>query len=487
MAENPKIFISYSWSSAEHEKWVINLATQLRENGVEVILDKWDLKEGHDAIKFMEQMVTDPAIKKVVVVLDRVYAEKADGRLGGVGTETQIISAEVYAKADQNKFVGVIAETNADGKPFLPAFYKSRVYIDLSDEDIYAANFEQLLRWAFDKPLHVKPKLGKVPEFLSENTITIATQSRARRAIELVRSGATGAAGALEEYLATLANELEAFRIKPVENKQFDDLVMESVEAFLPYRNEFIEVISTLSRYWSVPDAQRILHKFFERILPYYERGKDVSQWSDWDFDNFRFISHELFLYTIAILLRDERFSAVRELMESGYYLGDAAEDRANPVAGFGTFRRSLRSMQSRNERLKLRRLSLTADMLEKRSHVSGIPFRSLMQADFVLFLRDSIDALKTDRRQNWWPDSLVYVERHSRPFEIFARAQSASYFEKIKSLFDIKDKNELGQVLAKFSRDGRDQNAPLFLPHWEYTTADPQILSGFDKLATRK
>jgi hypothetical protein len=37
----PKLFISYSWSDAEHEKWVINLATELRESGVDAILDKW--------------------------------------------------------------------------------------------------------------------------------------------------------------------------------------------------------------------------------------------------------------------------------------------------------------------------------------------------------------------------------------------------------------------------------------------------------------
>jgi hypothetical protein len=31
--------------------------------------------------------------------------------------------------------------------PFLPTFYKSRIYIDLSNSDIYATNFDQLLRW----------------------------------------------------------------------------------------------------------------------------------------------------------------------------------------------------------------------------------------------------------------------------------------------------------------------------------------------------
>src|SRR5450631_3686414 len=47
--------------------------------------------EGHDSIAFMEKMVTDPTVEKVIIVSDRVYAEKADGRRGGVGTEAQII------------------------------------------------------------------------------------------------------------------------------------------------------------------------------------------------------------------------------------------------------------------------------------------------------------------------------------------------------------------------------------------------------------
>src|SRR6185295_5935405 len=101
---NPKAFISYSWSSAAHEQWVVELAEKLNSDGVHVLLDKWDLKEGHDKFAFMERMVTDPEVEKVLMICDQLYAEKADGRKGGVGTESQIISPEVYAKVDQEKF-----------------------------------------------------------------------------------------------------------------------------------------------------------------------------------------------------------------------------------------------------------------------------------------------------------------------------------------------------------------------------------------------
>ena len=125
--ENPKLFISYSWSDQAHEQWVLELATELQESGVEIILDKWDLKEGHDSVAFMEKMVTDPSIEKVIIVSDETYAKKADGRAGGVGTETQIISKEVYDQQEQDKFVAVVVEKDEEGKPFLPTYYKSRI------------------------------------------------------------------------------------------------------------------------------------------------------------------------------------------------------------------------------------------------------------------------------------------------------------------------------------------------------------------------
>ena len=44
----PKVFISYCWTSPTHEDWVINFAERLVANGVDIVIDKWDLKEGQD-------------------------------------------------------------------------------------------------------------------------------------------------------------------------------------------------------------------------------------------------------------------------------------------------------------------------------------------------------------------------------------------------------------------------------------------------------
>ena len=90
MSENTrKVFISYSWAVQDR---VVELAERLVANGVDVVLDVWDLMPGHDKYAFMEQSVNDQTVNKVLIICDKTYTEKADARQGGVGDETVIIS-----------------------------------------------------------------------------------------------------------------------------------------------------------------------------------------------------------------------------------------------------------------------------------------------------------------------------------------------------------------------------------------------------------
>jgi hypothetical protein len=122
----PKIFISYSWTSPGHQERVRQWAERLVQDGIDVVLDVYDMKEGHDKYSFMERMVTDPYVTHVLVVCDKAYSQKADAKKAGVGTESQIISREVYEKVEQSKFIPVVCEFSDDLEPFLPTFFKSR-------------------------------------------------------------------------------------------------------------------------------------------------------------------------------------------------------------------------------------------------------------------------------------------------------------------------------------------------------------------------
>jgi len=478
--DNSKLFMSYCWCLPEHEQWVLELATELREAGVDVIFDKWDLKEGHDASAFMEKMVTDPEIQKVAIICDRMYMEKADGRSGGVGTETQIISPEIYEKEDQNKFVAIVAERDENGNAYLPTYYKSRIYIDLSDSDLYATNFEQLLRWVYDKPLYIKPKIGKKPSFLSEtDLIHLGTSVKYKRALDAIRNNKEYAKGAIDEYFQTFVENLEEFRIYSVED-EFDDKVIENIDKFLPYRSEAIEIFLSIAHYRNTPEAWQQLHRFFENLIPYMDRPEGVSKWKESDFDNFKFIIHELFLYATSSLLKYECFDAVAHLIRHHYYVEKNSDYGRDVMVPFTVFRSYMRSLEYRNKRLNLKRLSLRADLLEQRSKTSGIVFRQIMQSDFILFIRSCFDTINNETYWGWHPETLAYIERHSSTFEIFARAQSKEYFDRVKCIFDIEDKQDFIPLFEAFKKN------KLELPRWQFTSFNPEMLLGFERLATR-
>lgn len=474
----PKLFVSYSWSSPTHEQWVLDLATEVNNSGVEVILDKWDLREGHDSVAFMEKMVTDSSITKVLMICDRTYAAKADGRAGGVGTETQIISREVYEKQLQDKFVAVVAEKDDAGKPYLPTYYKSRIYIDLSESDRYAEGFERLLRWIFDKPIYVKPEIGKPPSFLTDCTVPLlGTSALAKRVIEGLKNDKSYTRGAIDEYLSLFSTNLERFRLSGNEGEQ-DDRVVKSIEDFIPSRNEFLGILITLSQYGDVADYGARIHRFFESLIPYFSRPPEVNSWNETDFDNFKFVIHELFLYTLAILLRGEHFDAVVLLLSQPYYVPSNSDHGKNATVTYAVFRDYLASLEVRNKRLASRRLSLRADLLEQRSKTTGITFQQVMQADFICFLR--ADLLHKSRYDNWFPETLLYAARHHGPFEVFARSVSKSYLSRILPLLGVLNLAELQKKMEEYSADRNS------IPRWEVQSFSPSGLLGIEQLGTQ-
>lgn len=166
--ENPKVFLSYAWGSQEHDDNVISFATDLKRDGIDVVFDKWQLKEGFDTYAFMEKSATDESITNVLILLDPVYADKADNRSGGVGTETQIISPEVYNKVNQEKFIPVIFERDEEGNVCKPKYLRGLLHFDLTQEENYVTEYKRLVRRLFGIDTIKEPEKGAPPAWLDE-------------------------------------------------------------------------------------------------------------------------------------------------------------------------------------------------------------------------------------------------------------------------------------------------------------------------------
>lgn len=474
----PKVFVSYSWTSKEHENWVLRLATELRQSGVDSILDKWDLKEGDEANAFMERLVADPEVSKVIIVCDKNYAEKSDNRIGGAGTEAQIISSEIFKSQEQNKFVVVSTETNSDGEPVRPAYYTSRVYIPFLEADRYSENFDQLLRWVFEQPANNRPQLGNKPRYLDQEgqTIVLSTDASCRRAIEAIREEKSSAHALVAEFFELFVDQMENFRLPDGPNF-LDDSILQNFEDFLPYRNQFLSVIEALAKFSKTTDTVDNIHKFFELFLPYFYRPEGVTSWNPMQFDNFKFFGNELFLFTISLLLKRERFDLVNVLLERGYYNSNSEFSHTQLLFDFTEFSQFIKVLQYRKEKLGLNRISIHADMIKERCAGSGLSHQDVMQADFILYLRCNVTGGR------WWPINLLYAANwHSdtRPFELFVRSESRTYFQRIVTLIGLENKEVFDDLIAKFA------SGELKAPRWDFNSVDVPALSNYKKLCLR-
>ncbi|KTR02064.1 hypothetical protein NS365_22550 [Aureimonas ureilytica] len=468
---SPKVFVSYSWSSPDYLGRVMKLVEDLSGDGVHVVIDKYDLREGNDANAFMEQMVTSDEIKKVILLCDPIYADKANKRTGGVGTEAQIVTSEIFKQTEQSKFVAVIMDRTEADEIRTPAFYTSRIYIDLSRDERYTEEYEKLVRWIFDQPLHVRPPLGAKPAFLNEEkrSIDLGTASRQRRALDAVRAGHPSAVAALNEYLDAMSHNFERLRLP---NQSDVEAVKSSIENFIPYRDEFLSVIDVVASQSGAADMYEAVHRFFERIAPYSERPESMHQWNSADFDNFRFITYEMFLSSFAITLKRENFM-FSEILAGDYY--DSSRERGGDdrMVSFNLFLKEVFTIEEENNRAERRYYAPLAPIIKNRLNGSILKHSHLMQADFVLWL-------VSKKKGHWWyPMNCLYGREVYGPFEVFARSKSRKYFDRFKSVLGVRDVEEFKAIVAKILSD------PRGAPQWGFDTLNAARLSGFENIAT--
>jgi len=163
---NPVIFFSYSWDNEEHRFWVLKLASELIKNGIDVLIDEWDLdKYNNDLHQFMESGIRDS--DKVILVCTKQYAQKANERAGGVGVENTIITGEFYDKSKENKFIPIVREYDKKITDSMPSYLKTKYSIDFSKDDEFRTKFEELIRKILNVPRFKKPTLGNLPSLKS--------------------------------------------------------------------------------------------------------------------------------------------------------------------------------------------------------------------------------------------------------------------------------------------------------------------------------
>jgi len=182
----PRLFISYSHDSREHEDRVRALADRLREDGIDAVIDQYDTTPPAGWPMWMDREIRKAdfiALACTETYLRRVEGQESPGKGRGVLWEAKLIYSYLYEEDTlEQRFIPVLFQ---DGTPScIPRPLRELTHYRVDAEEGYEAFYRHLTR----QPTHVKPTLGKLKAFPA-----IAPQSYAASlAIRTERKPSTG-------------------------------------------------------------------------------------------------------------------------------------------------------------------------------------------------------------------------------------------------------------------------------------------------------
>jgi hypothetical protein len=465
----PKIFVSYRWSSPDHEEWVLRLATSLRASGIDVKLDKWHLKEGQDTLAFMESMVNDETITKVLLICDSGYVERANSREGGVGTEAQIVSAKVYNDTNQDKFAAIVVELDELGAPLLPTYMSTRLYFDMSSIDAEATNYEKLVRWIFNQPFHALPPIGENPNFLGKTYATGSPLFKVGSAATTPTGVRLASTESAEGVLRSIAEESKTFHMQLVDDPQAAEKVYSSIKEIRPVaENAYRALRQIISS--SSGSASDTVHTFFESLMKNWDRSPVGVRYSRWDNDVYQYFVHDLFVSFVAISMELRSFDLASEILSMPFFK-PRAHDQTGEAADYTEFRPYAESLDNFGQ--ARRRISLHADILNEAHEHSIVGQTVFMEADLTLHLRGILAP-----KLNWYPISALYLAGTYGALPTYVRAKSKRFYERLKPLLLNTEAEAIRSLLA-------DRTSKKEGLRFDYRTLDIARLIAAPELAT--
>lgn len=440
---SPRAFISYSWTSPGHQGRIRQWAEQLVSDGIDVVLDVWDLNEGDDKYAFMERMVTDESVTHVLVFSDAEYAAKADARKAGVGTESQIISREVYEKVQQSKFIPIVCEFDDSNEPLLPIFLKSRKWIDFSSPEAANENWEQLVRVLYGKPAHEKPTLGKAPAFISADSAVPASPALAKFAVlkQAVLQEKPGLKLYRQDFLDACYDYADALRIRERPDvANMGERVLEDCGKLRLVRDHIVDWVLLESAVNPTDEFSDALIATLERLLDLKSRPAEVNSWDDVWFDAHRVFAYETFLYIVAALLKTGAYDTLHLVLTNHYLLPETASygvNRFDTFHAFYGYSDALQVLAPEGQTL----YAPAAELIKRQADRPDLPFDSVIEADLLVLMMAFIT-----EGIRWHPQTLHYASRARFPF--FVRAEQHRGFLRLATVTGIGDADSLREAV---------------------------------------
>ena len=165
-----KVFISYSWDSDEHKEQVLTLANQLRETGVDVVLDRYEESPKKGWQIWMQDSIEEA--EYVLIICTKKYSDRFskkevnDGK--GATFEGSIITQDLYDfNGENDKFIPVILKPSDEG--FIPKILKSYTIYKIFQNEDYTRLYARLTGQTYI----AMPQLGDIIQISENSTLHV--------------------------------------------------------------------------------------------------------------------------------------------------------------------------------------------------------------------------------------------------------------------------------------------------------------------------
>ena len=445
--KNPKVFISYCWDGQSRQDQMERLVQRLAADGIGSVIDLYDLQEGDDKYHFMEKMVTDKTVSHVLVICDKKYSDKANERKAGVGTESQIISQEIYSKVSQSKFIPLIYELDESNEVCTPVFFKSRIYLDFSSPEKENANWERLVRRLYGKPELVKPELGQRPAYLDikDTKNTYGMDAKLKTLKSALLSDKAGISIYRDEFLDSCFKFVDSLRVRvaPAKDEDFAQRVIDDFKQLVMARNLLVDWCLLEAKYNKDDFSESLLYTL-ERLMELSSRPADMNPWNDVYFHAHRAFAYECFLYIIAALIKCENYQVAHEVFTSHYKLPETSSYNNMDFCGFEEFYYQSDFLQEKLSPPGSRLSSTIAELMKINANRDDLTFNDIIQADLISQMFTFIKSGGL-----WYPQTLNYAS-FSPKFNFFIRAAQHKSFVKLLTLTGFNNKDELKESIMK-------------------------------------
>lgn len=426
--DNPHVFISY----AQEEETRINVeyfAERLMSDGVNVTIDFWDLKEGQNMYRFMEKCVSDASIDFVLLLCTPLYTQKANDNNGGVGTESTIIMPEIYANAEQTKFLPIIFSRDESNNYQKPLFLKSLIHFDLTDDN-YEKEYQKIVRTLFGKPEQQKPEIGSPPAFLDAKKKQLKTD-------EIQLSYRKVDYSVLENrlhFFNNLKDDLDMFDIEYDEIKEQDSftLVNQKYIELQPLKENLVEFMKQCVS--NISNSDDLLNMLDDLIPILYKKTKfnNSGTYKSAMFDHFKVLLHEMLLYFASLLIKYQKYSLFYDFCCFSLSIMDSSMGMGMRffLPDLRLYPECLSSGGTHNK------ISYSAHLI-KENMISPVNFFEICDSDYLMYICSIVIQIQQSSSYSgglWFPATMPYMQY--RKVELLQQLESERRGKELCKIF---------------------------------------------------